>query len=271
MVDVAIAAELIHVGSLLQDDVIDAATHRRGEATISAHYGERSAVLVGDLLMTVALQRLQPYVPELIHDALDAIARMSKAALTEISCRGQLELGQATWRDIVEGKTGALFAFCARGAARIGDRPDDYDRFFRAGMHLGVAFQLGDDLLDLWPSNTGKEPFADLRNQECTFPVVFATEIDSDLAKAVRHLWAKNEAASSDEIERLGARVRGASAREILRRMRSEIAMAMEILSPYGTTAGARGLADWAEQLLHRAQELAQPPTNMRQVVAHVP
>jgi geranylgeranyl pyrophosphate synthase len=176
LVDLAAAAELIHAGSLLHDDVIDGGTERRGDPTLNATDGNLVAVLAGDYLLARALGTVAPWGSELAVRAASTLAEMVAGVLTESEMRGRV-LEVDVWRRIAEQKTGSLFAFCTVAPALLvgGAHVDETDLAVRdrAGRAFGILFQLADDALDFMEGR-GKDAFADLANASPNILVAFA-------------------------------------------------------------------------------------------------
>lgn len=179
LVDVAVTAELIHAASLLHDDVIDEGTERRGRPTANVLWGNLTAVLSGDLLLTMALQQLRKRPARLTHEAVDVIAVMTRASLLEAACRGRLDVSPSAWRTIAVGKTAELFGWCGLAAGLCaGDEPAAL-RFRAALHHLGIAFQLANDLDDIYGRTPGKDALADVQTGNASYPVLLALESNS--------------------------------------------------------------------------------------------
>ncbi|MFW6175365.1 MAG: polyprenyl synthetase family protein [Acidobacteriota bacterium] len=223
LVDVAVAGELIHAGSLLHDDVVDGAETRRGRATANALWGSTAAVLSGDLVLTLAFVQLRDRPRIITTEAVDTIATMTRGVMAEVLARGRVELPLAQWRAIVAGKTGSLFAWCGRSAARLMGDDGAAERFGTCAGHLGIAFQLADDLLDLQRLGTGKDAFSDILNREPTYPILVAAGRSDDVRREVARLW-NAPRVTPENAESLGREVleelvaRGGSPREIVRR-----------------------------------------------------
>ena len=143
LVRAATAIELIHTASLLHDDVVDHATTRRGRASANARFGNDAAVLAGDVVLARALALLA-FDERAVNAAIDAVARMSAAAVREIEVRGQRVSVDEAVR-IAEGKTGALFGLCGT-LAGLGS--PSAEALQRAGEAFGIAFQIADDIDD---------------------------------------------------------------------------------------------------------------------------
>ena len=186
---IAVAAELIHAASLLHDDVVDNARQRRGLPSANVRWGNSTAVLAGDWVLTQAFTHLAGMNPETFHLAVGCIAEMTQASILEIEAVGRVDLGVASWRRIAEGKTGALFAWCGRAVAieaGVPGAPGPIDSF---GRHLGVAYQMADDLADLLNPHLGKDRYSDLRNRQPSYPLLVAVEQKPALAQTIAAAW----------------------------------------------------------------------------------
>ncbi|WP_079051392.1 polyprenyl synthetase family protein [Streptomyces curacoi] len=186
----AVAVELVHVFSLLHDDIMDGDTTRRRRPTVWKAYGTGPAVLAGDALFALAVETLA------LAPAGPRAVRLLSAALQDL-VRGQAEdllfatrpwtgperVRAAEYRTMAEHKTGALLGCAAALGALLGGAPPAIvSALDRAGRHLGIAFQVVDDLLGIWgdPAVTGKPVHGDLRERKKTFPVLAA--LDSPVA-----------------------------------------------------------------------------------------
>ncbi|MFB7915659.1 polyprenyl synthetase family protein [Streptomyces sp. NPDC056061] len=190
----AVAVELIHVFSLLHDDIMDGDETRRQRATVWKAYGTGPAILAGDALFALAVRTLADAPGA--HSA-EAVRHLG-AALTDL-VHGQAEdllFEKRPWtgpeavrpheyRWMAEHKTGALLG-CAAGLGGVlaGAPPATVDALTDAGRHLGVAFQAVDDVLGIWgdPELTGKPVHSDLRRLKKTYPVLAALAADGPAA-----------------------------------------------------------------------------------------
>lgn len=170
--------ELMHTASLIHDDFIDGAPVRRGEATISAKSGGAAAVRAGDYLLSRAMTFLKVYRGSGINEALSEVSQEM--------CRGELEqraglfhvrwMTRETYFSRIRAKTALLMAESCRSGAVAGAAQEDVSHaLWEYGLHLGLAFQLRDDLLDWLPDScTGKAPMQDLRSGVITLPMLIA-------------------------------------------------------------------------------------------------
>jgi octaprenyl-diphosphate synthase len=175
--DVAVAVELVHVASLLHDDLVDGAAERRGLPTVVRRWGPAPAVLAGDFLFSAAFQHL---VAGGFYDGVrllsSALKAMSEAEIEQLSGLYNVSTTEQEYCRWVRGKTGSLFgAACAAGAVAAGAGPEQTDVAQVFGEHLGMAYQISDDLLDVIgrPETLGKSTGQDLSRGLITLPVIY--------------------------------------------------------------------------------------------------
>jgi geranylgeranyl diphosphate synthase type I len=182
----AVAVELVHTFSLLHDDIMDGDAARRRRPTVWKAYGTGPAVLAGDALFALAVGTLAA------EPGGSGAVRALSAALEDL-VRGQADdllfaarpwtgpgrVSPEEYRSMAEHKTGALLGCAAAlGAVLGGAAPRTAAALDRAGRHLGIAFQIVDDVLGIWgdPAVTGKPVHGDLRERKKTFPVLAALD-----------------------------------------------------------------------------------------------
>jgi len=171
----AAAVEMIHTATLVHDDVLDEAELRRHLPTVNAGWGNKVSILLGDMLFTQAFHltsTVDRRACELIGAATN---RVCAGELRQIAERGNLDLTEADYLDIIEGKTAALTECCGRlGALYAGALEETATRVAGFGRNLGLAFQIADDLLDLTGSEekAGKTLGTDLHQRKLTLPVI---------------------------------------------------------------------------------------------------
>ena len=255
LVEVGASAELIHSASLLHDDVVDNGMFRRGRPTVNSLWGNVVAVMSGDMVLTVALQRLSKLEPRVMHDALDCVALMTRGTVAELEARGDLELPLSRMRFIAEAKTGALFGWCGVAAADVAHNEDARKRFDEFGRRLGIAFQIADDVRDLTGGDPGKSPFADLGSKTPSLPILIAAQGDASVMKKIKDAWSFGSM-SQERLRELGAAVLATNAvAESVRRMHSEIEAALDVFRPYADAPGGAELVGLAHQLANAFNE----------------
>jgi octaprenyl-diphosphate synthase len=201
--DLAVAAELIHNATLLHDDVIDLGDSRRGAPTARIVYGNTASILAGDGLFVAALKRIRRAgSPALLDRALATIEEMIRAEAIQLTNRGRIRPSREDYFRVVEGKTASLFRWALFSGATVGGLPEPSCRALEGfGGHLGVSFQLVDDLLDLTGAagTTGKGSFNDLTQGRMTYPILLALEREPSLAPTLEAIvGGTNGRAASD-------------------------------------------------------------------------
>ena len=191
--------EMIHVASLVHDDVIDGAEFRRGQLSLRARDGNRRAILGGDLLVAAAwLAASQQLPPEVTAILARAMIEMTTAELNERELLWNPDATVSCYFRIIEGKTAALFAAAAAGTAVLaGASPATRQRLTRCALALGCAFQIQDDVRDfeLRREVSGKDTLKDLAEGLVTLPLIIAIRHGGPLALALRsHLVSHGEA-----------------------------------------------------------------------------
>jgi octaprenyl-diphosphate synthase len=170
--------EYLHAATLLHDDLVDEATLRRGKPVANSIWGNATTVLVGDFLLArslaIAAETKQPDVIKVVSGITE---NMSQGEIHQLMRKGNLDLTEAEYMEIIKRKTAVLFQGTCRAGALIANVSltketalSDY------GFNLGIAFQMVDDLLDytLDTVTLGKEVGADLKEGKLTLPVIYS-------------------------------------------------------------------------------------------------
>ena len=174
----ATAIEFIHTATLLHDDVVDEASIRRGHKSVNARWGNKEAVLVGDFLYSRAFELLAEVGNRKIIEALAGTTNLiARGELLQLEPADLAESSTERYFSVIEAKTAALFAACGRLAGLASAAPPDQVEALEAyGHHLGMAFQMADDVLDYdgATSQTGKTLGEDFVNGKHTLPLIIA-------------------------------------------------------------------------------------------------
>lgn len=207
--DVAVAAELVHLATLLHDDVVDDGQERRGKPTPRRIWGNAVSVLAGDLLLTHALERTAAAAPGVVlSDLFATLRRLVDGEIVQLRGRTRLEPREDVYFRIVHDKTASLFAWAARaGAATAGAPPEAVAALGEFGARVGVAFQLVDDVLDYDgdPLATGKALLGDLLEGKLTLPLIRAIAARPSLTDDVDAVRAGDERAAARVAEAVRA------------------------------------------------------------------
>ncbi len=190
------AIELLHLASLVHDDIIDGTDVRRGQKTAHREWGTQVAVLIGDYVLSQSMRCVideDSNIPGIISDAAD---KLIVGEILELDHCGDMSLSRKAYNEIIDGKTAALIDAAARlGGIMAGFDQPMVDECAKMGTHFGIAFQIIDDLLDYGYGsvNMDKAKFTDLSNGLITLPLLYyfedctpeeRTEMESLIAKA---------------------------------------------------------------------------------------
>ncbi|MBN6055772.1 polyprenyl synthetase family protein [Nonomuraea sp. RK-328] len=173
----AVVIELTHLGSLYHDDVMDEAPVRRGSPSANARWDNTVAILTGDYLFAQASDILADLGPELIRIQAQTFSRLVQGQIRETIGPREGDDPIAHHISVLADKTGSLIAASGRFGALLAGAPTEVEeRLSRICEAIGVAWQLGDDLLDVASTSTesGKTPGTDLREGIHTLPVLHA-------------------------------------------------------------------------------------------------
>ena len=190
------AIELLHLASLVHDDIIDGTDVRRGQKTAHREWGTQVAVLIGDYVLSQSMRCVideDSNIPGIISDAAD---KLIVGEIMELDHCGDMYLSRNAYNEIIDGKTAALIDAAARlGGIMAGFDQPVVDECAKMGTHFGIAFQIIDDLLDYGYGsvNMDKAKFTDLSNGLITLPLLYyfedctaeeRAEMESLIAKA---------------------------------------------------------------------------------------
>jgi len=184
----AAVVEFIHTATLLHDDVVDLSTLRRGMPTANAAFGNAPSVLVGDFIYTRAFQLMVGLanLPLLAHMA-ETTNTIAAGEVMQLVHAGDPDTQAEQYQEIIRRKTAALFAAACHGAALLHNaEAAKADALHDYGMHLGIAFQLADDLLDYAgdPDETGKNIGDDLNEGKITLPLLHALKVGDEAERS---------------------------------------------------------------------------------------
>ncbi len=199
--------EFLHTATLLHDDVVDGASMRRGKPAAHSIYGTPVTVLVGDFLLARALSiAAQTENPKIISVISGITEIMCQGEIQQLTRKGDVTLTESEYMEVIQRKTGFLLqGACQTGAILAGADDSSEKQLTSYGYHIGLVFQIADDLLDYTADaeTTGKNPGADLQEGKVTLPVIHALgrAPEKDRARMVQII--KSPVFSSDEFREL--------------------------------------------------------------------
>lgn len=264
-VTTAAVCEMVHMATLVHDDVLDEAEVRRRGLTVNRLHGNEPAVILGDYLIAAAYHLCSQIDGEAGRYSSLAIGRasmvMCAGELLQLHHRDDFSLDEATYFEIIDRKTAELIATsCELGAYHGGADPDLRARLRAFGRKLGVAFQIQDDLLDLMgdESTVGKSVNKDLEKGKMTLPLIHHLAHANPRARGETLLRAERAVSSADEAAPLRRQIREAlestgsivHAREAAGRL---VAEAKAAIGGIGDSPAKRVLLMMADAVVDRA------------------
>ncbi|BCB76363.1 polyprenyl synthetase family protein [Phytohabitans flavus] len=217
----AIAVELVHNFSLLHDDVMDGDTLRRHRRTVWAVWGTPSAILTGDALLALAQEVLlesgSPYAADAGRLLASATRDLVRGQVRDLAFESRTDVTLDECLDMVAGKTGALLsASAAIGAVLAGAPAATTGALAAFGAHVGIAFQIVDDLLGIWgdPALTGKPVFSDLCARKKTLPMTYAASQPGPAGERLAEWLASAEKADEAALPEIAALVAAAGGKD---------------------------------------------------------
>ena len=177
---IAAAVEMIHGASLIHDDVIDSTTVRRGRPTLNSERGNHFSVLLGDFLLCQALLAVSELDRvDLLQVISQGVADMTQGQILEAQLQGDVSVSEESYMEVINGKTSSLMAAGCKLAALYSDAtPVQVQAAEDFGRNIGFAFQIIDDILDIWgdPAVLGKPVGSDLQEKKYTLPFLISYE-----------------------------------------------------------------------------------------------
>jgi len=193
---VAMALEIIHMATLVHDDVVDASMTRRGRPTLAASWGNTVSIATGDYLFAKALELIVQIDNREISQTLATIcAEMCQGEIQQIKCTYDIEQNYKQYYYRIQRKTALLIGVCCKLGAMVSDADPRQTWIMKKYGHcLGISFQIVDDILDITadPKILGKPVGGDVRQGIITLPMIFAMK-DSPQAERIRFLLSRSE------------------------------------------------------------------------------
>lgn len=201
---VAVTLELIHMASLVHDDVIDDADTRRGQLTVKSKWDNRIAMFTGDYIHGKALTQISKINNKDVHTMLSkALVQMCIGEMEQIRDFFNTEQSVRNYLLRIRRKTALLLAISTQlGGIVAGCKPSEYNALYRYGYNVGMAFQIIDDLLDLYGTEKqiGKPPGSDIRQGNITLPVILALQdeaVRDELLAEIHHIHERGDGADT--------------------------------------------------------------------------
>lgn len=189
----AAIVELIHAASLLHDDVIDDALIRRGKDSINAVFGNKTSIMLGDILYSKGFTSLTTLPGNVAYKVSNAVALLSVGELIDVSLSSEFNVDEELYMDMIYKKTASLIEAASASAAMLaGKNIEIYELY---GKNLGLAFQIIDDVLDITQDSEklGKPSMHDFKEGKTTLPYMYLYKrVDEKQKQRLKSLFKKD-------------------------------------------------------------------------------
>ena len=249
--------EYLHAATLLHDDLVDGSDIRRGRQVANQVWDNPTAVLTGDFLLARGLSIASDTgLSEVIRTIAGITENMSQGEIRQLQKKGDLSLSEEDYLEVIRCKTAVLFqGACRTGALVAGAQASQVQALSAYGHHLGLAFQMADDLLDYTQdiATMGKHAGADLREGKLTLPLIHALSRASDDDRRCMTAMLGKTDFSDDEFANLVALLERYGGIDYTKRLAvTHIHTAKERIQSFGDTPTGEILQDIADYALVR-------------------
>lgn len=262
-IQTAIALELLHTASLIHDDVVDSSPKRRGIDAVQMRWGNKVAVLVGDFILSQVMSIVCRLHNQSIMSILASLsAQLSSGEIMQLHSNATMWITEEQYYRIIEQKTAQLFAACTEAGAESSCASMRQTSALRQyGLHLGMCFQLKDDVLDYSDSEElGKPTMNDIRDGKATLPLLIALQRASreeanhirSLAESLAHDTADSVYDVEQEIKAFVLRYEGM--RYAHKRMLWHKEKAVEALQAFHDSVTKQSLINLIDYAINRVQ-----------------
>jgi len=209
LVKISIIFEFLHAATLLHDDLVDGAGLRRGKHSAHTVWDPSTVVLVGDFLLARSLSlAAESGNTRVIAVIARVTENMSQGEIQQLQRKGATDTSEAEYREVIRRKTAVLFQGACRVSAILAEAGEEKESALDAyGLHLGLAFQMADDLLDYTVDNAalGKPVGSDLREGKLTLPVIYAlNRADAADRRRMEQIISRRDFEDADFAELIG-------------------------------------------------------------------
>lgn len=230
----AMMVEMIHTASLVHDDVVDGASVRRSRPSVNAMWDSRSAVLIGDYILSRTLAAgIESGAYDIVAYITKTVDQICQGELLQSEQSTKMNMTRKLYFDIIYRKTASLIsASCVVGAMARNASSEEIEQIKEYGYNLGMAFQIKDDILDYTGTNGDKQRYIDIRERKITLPLLTIMEEASDERRA--ELFSLLSHLDESDIETLAEAVVSGKGLEASQKiMQNYIAKAKEALAHY--------------------------------------
>lgn len=249
--------ELLHTATLVHDDVVDDSQFRRGFFSINALWKNKVAVLVGDYLLSRGLLlSIDNEDYDLLKIVSDAVREMSEGELLQMEKARNLDITEEIYYDIIRQKTASLIASCCAVGACSGGADDHSVQLMKKfGEHVGMAFQIKDDLFDYGDLEIGKPLGIDIKEKKMTLPLIYALQKSSWLERKEIIYKIKHQSHKNNVVRDIIRYVKESGGIEYAnQKMKAYQQIALELLAHFKDSVYKQSLIDLVQFTIERTR-----------------
>lgn len=253
----AAIVEFIHTATLLHDDVVDNATTRRGTPTANTVWGNESSVLVGDFLFTKSFELMvSNHNEEILKVMSQATTNLAEGEILELLKTSDVKTTEEEYFEVIASKTAVLLSAACEIGAVLGNVEEAGRKALRGfGFHLGMVFQLTDDLLDYTSTDAtlGKDTGRDLKEGKVTLPLIHALKFASDQDREFIETGLMKTKVSRKDVQKVKKIIEKYGGMEYTARVSKEhIESAKALLDAFPASPYKKALIDLADYIVTR-------------------
>jgi geranylgeranyl diphosphate synthase type II len=261
--DAAIGIEIFHNFTLMHDDIMDKAPIRRGKATVHVKWNESAAILSGDVMFVEAYKLMIKVEDSILRDVLaifsDTASGVCQGQQADMNFESRNDVSLAEYLEMIRQKTAVLLAGSMQIGALIGGAPKDQaELLYEFGENLGLAFQLQDDILDVYgdPEKFGKQVGGDILSNKKTFMLIKAKELATGNIADELNQWIERNDNPTAKVEAITNIYNQLKVRKLAESvMEDYVQTALDALAKIEVESNKKNLLrGFAEQLLIREQ-----------------
>ena len=252
------AVELIHMATLLHDDVVDGADRRRGYPSVNSKWGNQASILVGDYLFARSFSLLAEDNDIKIIDSISkAVVRMAEGEIMQLARNDQLTEDEKPYMEIINRKTASLMSCCCEIGAILSNNGKEGERISQSfGLDMGMAFQLVDDALDYVAEEDklGKSLCKDLRDGHVTLPLIYLYRtVNGNNKKRIKDIVESDIHIGKEEVELIITMMKDYGAIDYTFKIaRDHIEKAKEKISVFDNSIYLKALITLADYIVDR-------------------
>lgn len=193
--------EMLHNATLIHDDVVDDTDERRGILSIRAFWDNKTAVLIGDYLLSTSLQLAIATKNFDLVDLMSVVGKaLSKGEIMQMNKSKDFDFSEDTYFEVIDNKTAVLFECCAKaGSITAGADAEQAELVAKVGSYMGLAFQIKDDIIDYLHFKIGKPTGNDIKENKITLPLIYAVNNCTEKEKnSIMKLFKKSKKRHQD-------------------------------------------------------------------------